>query len=75
MAVWTRKEAYGKAIGIGIGFGLRSVTVGVSGPTTVSGKGDWQVADVEVDSGCAAAVVARGPYWRLQLERVERRTL
>jgi phosphopantetheine--protein transferase-like protein len=75
MAVWTRKEAYGKAIGIGIGFGLRSVTVGVSGPTTVSGTGDWQVADVEVDSGCAAAVVARGPSWRVQLERVERRTL
>ncbi len=30
MRVWARKEAYGKAIGIGIGFGLRSITVGVS---------------------------------------------
>jgi 4'-phosphopantetheinyl transferase len=75
MKVWTRKEAYGKAIGIGIGFGLRSITVGVSGPTTVNGTGDWQVADLDIDSACAAAVVARGPYWRVQLDRVNRRDL
>jgi 4'-phosphopantetheinyl transferase len=75
MTVWARKEAYGKALGIGIGFGLRSVTVGVSGPATVSGAGDWQVADLEIDSGYAAAVVARGPYWRVQLDRMDRAAL
>ena len=75
MRVWTRKEAYGKAIGVGIGFGLRSVTVGLSGPTVLSGTDGWQVADVEIDSGYAAAVVARGPYWRVQLERVKRQSL
>jgi 4'-phosphopantetheinyl transferase len=75
MRVWTRKEAYGKALGVGIGFGLRSVTVGVSGPTTVSGDGNWQVADLDIDPLCVAAVVAHGSSWRVQLDRVERRTL
>ncbi|HEY3922934.1 MAG TPA: 4'-phosphopantetheinyl transferase superfamily protein [Acidothermaceae bacterium] len=75
MKVWTRKEAYGKAIGVGIGFGLQSVTVGVSGPTTVHGSGDWQVADIDIDAACAAAVVASGPYWRVQLDRADRRNL
>jgi 4'-phosphopantetheinyl transferase len=75
MKVWTRKEAYGKAIGIGIGFGLRSVTVGVSQATSMNGTGDWQVADLDIDSGCVAAVVARGPYWRVQLDRVDPRAL
>jgi 4'-phosphopantetheinyl transferase len=73
--VWARKEAYAKAIGIGIGFGLRSVTVGVAGPKTVSGTGDWQVADLDIGLGCAAAVVAQGSFWRVQLDRVDRRSL
>jgi phosphopantetheine--protein transferase-like protein len=75
MTVWARKEAYGKAIGVGIGFGLQSVTVGVSGSTISGGTGDWHVADLEVDSECAAAVVAEGADWRPQLDRVERSTL
>jgi 4'-phosphopantetheinyl transferase len=75
MTVWARKEAYGKAIGIGIGFGLRSVTVGIDGSVISGGAGDWQVADIDVDPSCAAAVAANGPDWRVELERVERRTL
>jgi phosphopantetheinyl transferase len=73
--VWTRKEAYGKAIGIGIGFGLRSVTVGVSGKTTVNGAGDWEVADLDVDPRYAGAVVAQGADWRVKLVRIDRRDL
>ena len=64
--VWARKEAYGKAIGRGLDFPLRSVTVGVGG-STISGPGDWRVVDVDVDRGCAAAVVAQGPDWRVQV--------
>jgi hypothetical protein len=41
----------------------------------VSGAGDWQVADLDVDPRCAAAVVAQGSGWRVQLDRVNRRTL
>ncbi len=72
MVVWTRKEAYGKAVGHGLDFPLRSVSVGVSGSTIAGGTGDWRVADVDVDSRCAAAVVAQGADWRVRLDRVDR---
>lgn len=75
MTVWARKEAYGKAIGHGLDFPLQSVTVGLTGSTISGGAADWRVADVDVDSSCAAAVVAQGREWRVQLDRVERRTL
>lgn len=67
MTVWVRKEAYGKAIGRGLDFPLRSVTVGPGGSTISGGAGDWRVVDVDVDPRCAAAVVAPGPDWRVQL--------
>ena len=67
MTVWARKEAYGKAIGRGLDFPLRSVTVGPRGSTISGGTGDWRVVDVDVDPRCAAAVVAQGPDWRVQL--------
>jgi 4'-phosphopantetheinyl transferase len=75
MTVWARKEAYGKAVGSGLDFELRAVTVGVSGSTISVGTDDWQVADVEIDSRCASAVVAGGHDWRVHLDRVEYRTL
>jgi 4'-phosphopantetheinyl transferase len=75
MTLWARKEAYGKAIGIGIGFGLPSVTVGLSGSTISGGAGEWRVADLDVDRHYAAAVVAQGADWHVQLDRVDRRTL
>ena len=74
MTVWARKEAYGKAIGQGLDYRLRSVTVGASGSTISGGAGDWQVADIDVDPTCVAAVVAQGSGWRVQLDRIERRT-
>ena len=68
MTVWTRKEAYGKATGRGLDFALlRSVTV--SGSSISGGSGEWQVADVDVDPGCAAAVVVQGSDWHVQLDR------
>jgi 4'-phosphopantetheinyl transferase len=74
MTVWARKEAYGKAIGRGLDFALRSVTVGLAGSIISGSAGDWRVADVDVDPGCAAAVVAEGSDWRVQFDRVQRRT-
>lgn len=75
MTVWSRKEAYGKAIGRGIAFPLRSVTVGVNGSIISGATGDWHVADVDIDERFAAAVVAQGTDWQAQLDRVERATL
>lgn len=75
MTVWARKEAYGKAIGRGLDFPLRSVTVGV-GESTISGGTDgWRAADVAIAPRYAAAVVAAGIDWQVRLDRVARATL
>ncbi len=74
MTLWTRKEAYGKATGRGLDFALLRAA-GVSGPSISSDVGEWQVADIDVDPGCAAAVVVQGSGWHVQLDRVERLTL
>ncbi|MFF9027061.1 4'-phosphopantetheinyl transferase family protein [Streptomyces iakyrus] len=53
--VWTRKEAYLKGLGTGLGRDLRFDHLGASayGPRRVPG---WRVDDVAVGRGCAAAV-------------------
>jgi phosphopantetheinyl transferase len=69
MAIWARKEAYGKARGVGLDFDLRSITACRS--PIADGDGEWQVSDLDIDAGYAAAVVARGVGWRLQLDDAE----
>lgn len=58
--VWTRKEAYLKGLGIGLGRDLRLDDVGASarGPCRMPG---WAVADVAVETGYAAAVAVAEP--------------
>jgi 4'-phosphopantetheinyl transferase len=58
--VWTRKEAYLKGLGIGLGRDLRLDHVGASarGPRQVPG---WAIADVAVEPGYAAAVAVAVP--------------
>ncbi len=85
--VWTRKEAYLKAIGLGIFHELQDVTVpkateplrGVEGSMPVNdrvGGGEWRVADVPVGSGWSAAVCWQGDgVKRLQVEGVKSLTL
>ncbi|WP_244299413.1 4'-phosphopantetheinyl transferase family protein [Streptomyces viridochromogenes] len=53
--VWTRKEAYLKGLGTGLGWDLRSDHLGACphGPRRVPG---WAVDDVAVGAECAAAV-------------------
>ncbi|MET9762292.1 4'-phosphopantetheinyl transferase superfamily protein [Streptomyces sp. NPDC006372] len=53
--VWTRKEAYLKGLGTGLGRDLRSDHLGATphGPRRMPG---WVVDDVAVGIGCAAAV-------------------
>ena len=75
MTVWARKEAYGKAIGRGLDFPLRSVTVGVGESIISGGSDEWRAADVDIDPRYAAAVVAAGVDWHVRLDRVTRATL
>jgi 4'-phosphopantetheinyl transferase len=71
MSIWTRKEAYGKALGVGLDFTLRAVTVGPKGSRIRGGPGVWSVRDVDLDAGYAAAVVARGRRWRVAASVLE----
>ena len=75
LTVWSRKEAYGKAIGRGIAFPMRSVTVGPSGSRVSGGDGGWRVSDLDVDPAYVAAVVAQGGGWRATLTRIDRGSL
>jgi 4'-phosphopantetheinyl transferase len=75
LTVWSRKEAYGKALGRGLGFPMRSVSVGPGGSQIVGGEGDWQVCDLELDPAYAAAVAAHGPGLHVSLDRVDRTSL
>lgn len=66
---WTRKEAWVKGIGTGLGFPLRDVEVWDGGrrQATVS---DWSIHQVDVAPGFAAAVAGAGPgEWVPQVPR------
>ena len=73
MAIWARKEAYGKARGVGLDFELRSITA--CGSHIADADGEWQVSDLDIDARYAAAVVAHGVGWRLQVDLAEYNTL
>jgi 4'-phosphopantetheinyl transferase len=72
-AVWARKEAYGKALGRGVDFPMRSVTIARGRISGVAGR--WRVRDLDVDPGYATAVAAHGRSWRVRLERIDRTSL
>ena len=79
--LWTRKEAYLKAIGLGLFHELHSITVPVTakllaGPVRVQdagaeGRAVWQLVDLPVWPGYSAAVCWEGD----ELPRIERREL
>jgi 4'-phosphopantetheinyl transferase len=71
---WTRKEAYVKALGAGLGYPLDgfAVTVVPGAPARMWSTGPdqreigrWSVAALEAAPGYVAAVVVEGHGWRL----------
>ncbi len=68
---WTVKEAYAKALGVGLALDLREV--GVDGPTDrprldlPDEAGEWQVRRLRLQPGFVGAVVADGGPWRMRL--------
>ena len=75
LAIWVRKEAYGKARGTGLDFPLRAVTVDPSRPRIAGVDGVWLARGVEALPGYLTAVPARGQRWRLKLDVVGYRDL
>jgi 4'-phosphopantetheinyl transferase len=62
--IWARKEAYVKALGIGIYKDLNTFAVPLGGTRSVPdiGKdGQWFFQTLDIDSGYAAAVVSEAP--------------
>jgi 4'-phosphopantetheinyl transferase len=60
LRVWTRKEAYGKAIGVGLDFPLRTVTAGPDGVRIGGIEDRYFVTDLDLAAGYTAALVSIG---------------
>ncbi len=71
---WTVKEAYAKALGVGLGLDLREVRV--HGPIDrprldlPSGSGEWHVRRLRPQPGVIGAVVADHGPWRMRLREL-----
>ncbi len=64
--IWVRKEAYGKALGVGLGFPMRSVTVAPG--SHIRGIAEcFGVVDLDVGPGFAAALVVAGQLPAIEL--------
>jgi 4'-phosphopantetheinyl transferase len=75
-AVWSRKEAFVKALGTGIAHRLGSFSVSVepsNQPDILetywdpSARDEWGIRDIPLPTGYAGAVVARGRDWDILL--------
>jgi 4'-phosphopantetheinyl transferase len=73
LACWTRKEAYVKGLGEGLGRRLQSIDVGVASRRTVPvldgnqvarPRSTWETAGFSPGRGYVAAIAAEGTGWR-----------
>jgi 4'-phosphopantetheinyl transferase len=65
--IWVRKEAIGKALGIGLALPLRQVDVRGRHPTGLADLNAWRLADLDVGVGYAAAVALESRFLRLRI--------
>lgn len=74
-ALWTRKEAFAKAVGRGISLGLERIVFGPEGdliavPPDCGKPVDWLVRNLDVGSGYSAAVALGDPAGNVELKQM-----
>lgn len=67
LQAWSRKEAYAKGLGIGIGLDFRTIEVGWSAPA-LTGDPPWEVRSLSLRRPYVGAVAASGSGWHLHVE-------
>ncbi len=79
---WIRKEAYIKAIGDGISYGLDRFDVSLNAAETrvvadrkFDGQLRWKYTDLSLKSDFAAVVIADEPDYELEIEELRRTTI
>lgn len=69
LSMWTRKEAYGKAIGVGINYKLNSIDLagdGEDGRSLIIAPDGlpWEISTIHPDPDIIVSVVAAGAGWK-----------
>jgi 4'-phosphopantetheinyl transferase len=67
LQAWSRKEAYAKGVGRGIGLDFRTIEVGWDGPA-VTGEPAWEVRSLPLPQPHVGAVAAPGSGWPVQID-------
>lgn len=75
LRLWTRKEAYGKAIGVGIGFDLRSTNFIPDDERLAGVAGEWHARAVNIAADVMAVVVVEGVVGPVTVSKVDHREL
>jgi len=75
LRLWTRKESYGKAIGVGLGFEWRSTSVNPDDARLTGVPGEWHASELDLGSDVVAAVVVEGGPRPIEVFKVDWREL
>ena len=69
--LWTRKEAYLKALGLGLSESLNTPNIPLTGEARIVGPDDstWTLTDLEVDTDYSAALISMGDRQSIRLFR------
>lgn len=71
LRLWTRKESYGKAIGVGLGFEWRSTRFNPDDAALAGVAGEWHARELDLGPDVVAAVVVEGAQAAVAVTKVD----